>query len=407
MARMRESNKSLGAFQAAAATKVVQDEKNYVDSDSESESEVSEEDPDEDDASMNPALKSQPISESPSQKNSSGIDGSKTSAEFTSTQEEFSDNDHDAAGQQPKPRHLQDMEMVYIFSVQRSERRNQLQSEPVVIKQFLDRDDANSFAEDELRRTRWGPLTHVAKITQSYSDTSGLFNGEAALDSEDELFECVNVVAIAQYTGNLDGFDHRKVKPIFKPKAFFIFCSITKLVPIPEASSDSDNPETSESEEPVGNKNEGSDEKENEKSGDLLVDELNALFDEEAKIAFEEDDDDTQANHGQQTIPQSEAHSSHGCKIMLEEKSKPLDVYTDRELANKRASEIFLDKIKPVGGNITLLVQYENNDVKETREFLENYNSSGELFQASKQLSNDGEEINVWVEDFLLRGPLN
>jgi hypothetical protein len=93
--------------------------------------------------------------------------------------------------------------------------------------------------------------------------------------------------------------------------------------------------------------------------------------------------------------------------MTLTQTSKPLELYTDRELANKRASEIFLAEIRPVGGNITQLVAFQNDASKIVKERLESYNISGELFSASNEYGDDGEEVRVWVEDFQVTGPLN
>ena len=246
MARLRESNGSLGHFQEAAAAKIVDARLNHLGDDTDSESEVSEEDPDDDEADATPIYRSKPAS--PSDRRDRTFSITATEADGTAANGGSFGSDSKTT-QLIKPRHLQDQEMVYIFSVQRSEIRDQEKSLPITIKQFFDRDDANEFAEEELRRTRWGPSMSRPQITQSYSKETGLFNGNAAVDSEENMVECVDVVAQAQYIGDLDDFEHEKVKAIFKPKVYFVFKSITKKVQTPMDSYDDEARENEETEQ--------------------------------------------------------------------------------------------------------------------------------------------------------------
>lgn len=473
LARMRESNGSLAYFQQAAAAKIDDDGINHLRDDPDSESEVSEEDPDDDNLDTAPIKQSRPNALSDSRR--SHLHTPEPEPNGTAANSE-SFGFHSNATQLVKPRHLQDNEMVYIYSVQRSEIRNHEGSQPITIKQFLNRDEANEYAEEELRRTRWGPTMPRPRISQYYSKESGLFSGKATVDSEENIEECVDVVAQAQYIGDLDDFEHGKVKVVFKPKVYFIFKSVTKKVQIP---SDSDD-EASESEEAEQNmdtdpneeteqnmeidqneesepnvhtdQNEDTEQKlstdrnkeaepnmntgQSEGAGanmeicqsegaepNMEMDEqsedhkgrsptepgegtIDALFEDE-----EDEEDDTGNNlaaiaHQQLSLEPPPGHETKA-KMTLTQTSKPLELYTDRELANKRASEIFLAEIRPVGGDITQLVAFQNEASTIVRERLESYNISGELFSASNEYGDDGEEVRVWVEDFQVTGPLN
>ncbi|KFY43235.1 hypothetical protein V495_04077 [Pseudogymnoascus sp. VKM F-4514 (FW-929)] len=461
LARMRESNGSLAYFQQAAAAKIDDDGRNHLGDDPDSESEVSEEDPDDDDADTAPTKQSRPTELSDSQRSHLNIPEPEPNGTAANP---GSFGFHSNGTQLIKPRHLQDNEMVYIYSVQRSEIRNHERSQPIIIKQFLNRDEANEFAEEELRRTRWGPTMPRPRISQYYSKETGLFSGKATVDSEENIKECVDVVAQAQYIGDLDDFEHEKVKVVFKPKVYFIFKSVTKKVQIPTDSDD----EASESEEAEQNmdtdpneeaeknmeidQNEESEPKvdtdQNEDTEQKLstdrnkeaepnmntgqsegaepnmeMDEqsedrkgrsptepgegtIDALFEDE-----EDEEDDTGNNlaaiaHQQLSLEPPPGHEKKA-EMTLTQTSKPLELYTDRELANKRASEIFLAEIRPVGGDITQLVAFQNEASTIVRERLESYNISGELFSASNEYGDDGEEVRVWVEDFQVTGPLN
>jgi hypothetical protein len=388
MARMRESNDSLSSFQKAARTKIIDDGINRPGDDPDSESEVSEEDPDDDDAG---SVIHQP--QHASETLEIKAPGPATSAKRFNSE----------TIQPLKPRHLQDKQMVYIFSVQRSEIRKQEKSQPIVIKQFLDRDDANAFAEDELKRARWGPSLPRPQITQSYSKESGLFSGIATIDSEDNVFECVDVVALAQYTGNLDNFDDTKVKVMFKPKLYLILRSITTRVQIPPASHDA---ETSENEE-IDQKDDERSANGEENSRETGEESIDALFEEERVVDVSDNFDYSLTGDARRSSLSPTAPHRTTPDMMLKQTCKTLEVYTDRELANKRASEIFLEEIKPVGGDIDQLAEYENDAVRPIKEHLESHNNLGELFSASNENTNEGYELTVWVEDFELGGPLN
>ena len=107
-------------------------------------------------------------------------------------------------------------------------------------------------------------------------------------------------------------------------------------------------------------------------------------------------------------VHQLSLDSTESPEMTLTETSKPLEAYIDRELANKRASEIFLAEIRPVGGDISQLVEFQNGAEKTVREGLERYNKSGELFSAANDYANNnGDKVSVWVEDFEMKGPLN
>lgn len=455
MARLRESNSSLGHFQGAAAAKIV-DDRMLLGDDADSESEVSEEDPDDDESDT--PLRAQPKPAASSDRRDSPSGTKAAEADRIATFQ---------YGNKPtqviKPRYLQDKEMVYIFSVQRSENRDGENSLPITLKQFFDKEDANEFAEEELRRTRWGPSMFRPEITQRYSKT-GLFNGRASIDSEDNVVECVDVVAQAQYIGDLDDFDHEKVKPIFQPKAYLIFKSITKKVQTPMGSCDD---EASEDEEPEQNmeadkseeteqnmeiyqngeakqgtetyhngeaeqatedpngeaeqamevgQNEEAEQgtdtglNDNEKSDDhsreLGGDDIDALFEEEPEVELSESSgQNLAANVHQLSLDSTSREAKPEMKITLTYKA--LKFYTDRELANKQASEMFLAQIRPVGGDIAQLVAFQNDAEKPVRESVESHNKSGDLFSASNEYANSGEEIRIWVEDFETDGPLN
>lgn len=442
MARLRESNGSLGHFQEAAAAKIVDDRLNHLGDDTDSESEVSEEDPDDDEADATLIYQSKPAAPSDRRDRTSSITA--TEADGTAANGgSFGSNSKTT--QLIKPRHLQDKEMVYIFSVQRSEIRDQEKSLPIAIKQFFDRDDANEFAEEELRRTRWGPSMSRPQITQSYSKETGLFNGSAAIDSEENMVECVDVVAQAQYIGDLDDFEHEKVKVIFKPKVYFIFKSITKKVETPMESYDDEagenieaeqnmeidqngeaeqtmetdenseaeqtmqidqNEETEQNTDMDQNDNEKSNDRKSESSRESEADAIDALFEEEAEAELSDSSGHNLAANVHQLSLDYTAPPETKPEMTLTQTSQPLEVYTDRELANKRASEIFLAAIRPVGGDISQLVAFQNDAVKPVKESLENHNKSGELFLASNDYADNG-EIRVWVEDFEIKGPLN
>ncbi|KFZ25466.1 hypothetical protein V502_00070 [Pseudogymnoascus sp. VKM F-4520 (FW-2644)] len=430
MARLRESNGSLGHFQEAAAAKIVDDRLNHLGDDTDSEIEVSEEDPDDDEADATPIYRSKPAAPSDRRDRTSSITATEADGTAANGRSFGSDS---RTTQLIKPRHLQDKEMVYIFSVQRSEIRDQEKSLPITIKQFFDRDDANEFAEEELRRTRWGPSMSRPQITQSYSKETGLFNGSAAIDSEENMVECVDVVAQAQYIGDLDDFEHEKVKVIFKPKVYFIFKSTTKKVQTPMESYDDEAGENSEAEQTMetdengeaeqamqtdqnedAEQNKDMDQDDNEKSNDRKsessresdADAIDALFEEEAEVELSDScGHNLAANVHQLSLDSTEPPESKP-EMTLTQTSKPLEVYTDRELANKRASEIFLAAIRPVGGDISQLVAFQNDAVKPIRESLENHNKSGELFSASNDYEDNG-QVRVWVEDFEIKGPLN
>jgi len=404
MARMRESNKSTGRFQAAAATKVVWGEKDYMDSDPDTDSEESEEDPDYEEVGQNPQHEFQSSKASQIQKHqtySSEVAKIQASHESISTQDSSLGLNSEDMTYRSKPRHLQDKDMVYIFSVQRSDRRGELLSEPVTIKNFLDRNEANAFADDELRKTRWGPRKHATQISQTYSKTSGLLSGVATIDSEAEEYQHIDVVATAQYKGSLDDYDDRKIRPIFKPTLYIVYLSITKMAPIGD--------ESTEVEEAEGQAKAEDQSKELSANTSAQPDDedLSALFEEEFETTLAEGASSAQAGAGEQTMTRLEISAAETCKHMLKETCKPLATYTDRELANKRASEIFLAKVKPVGGDVSLLEEYENICVKQIREHLEEANRQKEMFKASNQLENEGEELSVWVDDFELEGPLN
>lgn len=431
MARLRESNCSLGHFQEAAAAKIVDDRLNHLGDDTDSESEVSEEDPDDDEADATPIYRSKPAAPSDRRDRTSSITA--TEADGTAANGGSFGSDSKTT-QLIKPRHLQDKEMVYIFSVQRSEIRDQEKSLPITIKQFFDRDDANEFAEEELRRTRWGPSMSRPQITQYYSKETGLFNGSAAVDSEENMVECVDVVAQAQYIGDLDDFEHEKVKVIFKPKVYFVFKSITKKVQTPMDSYDDEASENEEAEQNMEidpneeveqtmetdqneeakqntdmdqNDNEKSDDRKSESCKESDADAIDALFEEEAEVELSDNSGDNLAANTHQLSLDSTAPPESKPEMTLTQTSKPLEVYTDRELANKRASEIFLAEIRPVGGDISQLIAFQNDAVKPIRENLESHNKSGELFSASNDYASSGEEVRVWVEDFEMKGPLN
>ncbi|OBT72472.1 hypothetical protein VF21_08507 [Pseudogymnoascus sp. 05NY08] len=457
MARLRESNGYLGHFQEAAAAKIVDDRMHHLGDDADSESEVSEEDPDDDESDT--AIRARPKPAASADRRDSPSDTKATGADRMATFEY--DN---KPTQVIKPRYLQDKEMVYVFSVQRSEIRDEEKSLSITLKQFFDKDDANEFAEEELRRTRWGPSTFRPQITQWYSET-GLFNGRASIYSEDNVVECVDVVAQAQYIGDFDDFEHEKVKAIYKPKLYLIFKSITKKVQTPMGSCDDEAIESEEAEQsmdadeseeaeqnmeidqngeaeqvtetdhngeveqftetdPNGEaeqameacQNEGAEQgtdtgrNDNEKSDDhfreLGGDDIDALFEEEAEINLSESSGQNLADNVHQLSLDS---TSPGTKpeMRITLTYKALKLYTDRELANKQASEIFLAKIRPVGGDIAQLVAFQNDAEKPVRESVESDNKSGDLFSASNEYANSGEEIRIWVEDFETDGPLN
>lgn len=455
MARLRESNGSLGNFKKAANAKIVNDRMNYLGDDADSESDVSEEDPDDDEPENTPICQPKLAAHLYSRDRASDITA--TEADRTAANSESIGVDRKDM-KLVKPRHLQDKEMVYIFSVQRSEIRDQAKSLPITIKQFFDRDDANEFAEEELRRTRWGPSMPRPQITQSYSKEKGLFNGRAVIDSEDNMVECVDVVAQAQYIGDLDDFEHQKIKVKFRSKLYLIFKSITKKVQAPMGSCDDETSENSENEEAdqnevtkqnmeidqnrlvehtmgtdrIGeteqsmqkdkicdagqtmetdqNDNEASDDRKSESSREPGGEAIDALFEEEdgeAEVELSDSSGHTLAAHVHQMSLDSAVFCGKEPEMTLAQTSKPLEVYTDRELANKRASEIFLEQIRPVGGDISQLVAFQNDAVKPVRESLEEHNKSGELFLASNDYANNGEEVRVWVEDFEIKGPLN
>ncbi|OBT64695.1 hypothetical protein VE03_05867 [Pseudogymnoascus sp. 23342-1-I1] len=476
IARLRESNGSLGHFQEAASAKIVNDRLYHLGDDADSESEVSEEDPDDDELDTIPMR--QPKLTAPSNSRGHASDTTATEASTAAVNYEWFGFDNKAT-QLIKPRYLQDKEMVYIFSVQRSEIRAQEKSLPITIKQFFDKDEANDFAEEELRRTRWGPSMPRPQITQSYSKDTGLFTGRAAINPEDDVVECVDVVAQAQYIGDLDDFEHEKVRVIFTPKLYFIFKSITKKVQTSMASYDDEVSESEEAEQNMEtdqnevteenmdvdqdgfaertietdksfearqtpetdktmrtdqnceakqameadqnheakqntdsdqNDNEESDERKSKNFEESGGDAIDALFEEEAEEAEVElsgNSDQSLAANVHQLSLDSTAPPETKPEMTLTQTSKPLEVYTDRELANKRASEIFLAQIRPVGGDISQLVAFQNDAVKPVRESLENHNKSGELFFASNDYENNGEEVRVWVEDFEIKGPLN
>ncbi|KFY22216.1 hypothetical protein V493_06765 [Pseudogymnoascus sp. VKM F-4281 (FW-2241)] len=439
MARLRKSNGSLSQFQEAADAKIVDDKINYPWDDADSESEVSEEDPDDDESDTTPIDKPDLAAYPDSRGRASNITATAAVGRAVNSQSVAFDS---KATVPTKPRHLQDKEMVYIYSVQRSEIRDQETSLPITIKQFFDRDDANEFAEEELRRTRWGPSMPKPQISQYYSKETGLFNGRAAIDSEEDIIECVDVVAQAQYIGDLDDFEHEKVKVVFKPKVYFIFKSITKKVQTLMGSYDDEASEGEETEQNMEiDRNEEAehtveidqsdeaehtmetdqsgatkqithmDQDDNETPVDRKTespgDAIDALFEEEEEGEVEPSDNsghNLAANVHQLSLDSTAPPETK--EITLTQTSKPLEVYTDRELANKRASEIFLAAIRPVGGDISQLVAFQNDAVKPVRESLEDYNKSGELFLASNDYANNG-EVRVWVEDFEIKGPLN
>ncbi|KAL5351148.1 hypothetical protein ACLOAV_002999 [Pseudogymnoascus australis] len=452
MARLRESNGSLGNFKKAASARMVDGGINYLGDDADSESEVSEEDPDDDEPESTPVSQPKVAVHSYSRDRASDITATEPDRTAANS-ESFGVDRKDT--QLIKPRHLQDKEMVYIFSVQRSEIRDQEKSLPITIKQFFDRDDANEFAEEELRRTRWGPSMPRPQITQSYSEEKGLFNGRAVIDSEDNMVECVDVVAQAQYIGDLDDFEHEKIKVKFRSKLYLIFKSITKMVQAPIGSCDdeaSENEEADQNEvteqnteidrnrleehttetDTIGeteqsmqknkicdagqtmetdhNDNGAFDDRKSESTREPGGEAIDSLFegeDEEAEVELRDNSGHTLAAHVHQMSLDSAASCGTGPEMTLAQTSKPLEVYTDRELANKRASEIFLEQIRPVGGDISQLVAFQNDAVKPVRESLEEHNRSGELFLASNDYANNGEEVRVWVEDFEIKGPLN
>jgi hypothetical protein len=404
MARMRESNKSTGAFQAAAATKAVWGEQDYVDSDPDADSEESEEDPDYEEVGQSQQHNFQSSNTSQVQKHqtySSEVSKTQASHESISTQDSSLGLNSENVVHLSKPRHLQDKDMVYVFSVQRSDRRGNLRSEPVTIKNFLDRNEANAFADDELRKIRWGPRKHVTQISQTYSKTSGLLSGVATLDAENEEYQHIEVVATAQYMGSLDDYDDRKITPIFKPTLYIVYSSITKMAPI------GDEPTEPEEAEGQAKAEDKSEELPANASAQSDNEDLSALFEEEFEKTLAEGASNAQSGADEEAITTPDASAAEPCKHMLKETCKPLATYTDRELANKRASEIFLTKVKPVGGDVSLLEEYENTCVKQIREHLEEVNRQNEMFKASNQLENEGEELSVWVDDFELEGPLN
>ncbi|KFY07484.1 hypothetical protein V492_07099 [Pseudogymnoascus sp. VKM F-4246] len=409
MARLRDSNGSLGYFQDAAGAKAVDRGVHRLEGDTDTESDISEEDPDDDEPDI--ATIARPEIAEPLDRVDCADDISVTEADGT-----MAHTNRFGFGNKTthlvKPRHLQDKEMIYIFSVQRSEIRNEEQSLPISLKQFFDRNDANDFAEEELRRTRWGPSMARPQITQFYSQDMGLFSGRAVIDTKENVVECVDVVAQAQYIGDLDDFDHARVKVIFKPKTYFIFKSTTRRVQRSTMSYDETTSETEpnaeinrngemeqameidqnieeaqtleegQSEGAVDqNTNGKTDDRKSESSDESGGDAIDALFEEEA--GFEDSDDpghDLGAN-------------AHQLSLDTEMTCTPLEAYTDRELANKRASEIFLAAIRPVGGDISRLIAFQNDAEKPVRESLESYNKSGELFFGSNDNENSGEEF--------------
>lgn len=467
MARLRESNGSLSHFQQAAAAKIVDDRMHHLRDDGDSESEVSEEDPDDDESDT--ILIRQPKLTEPSNHWDRASDIKATGADRMATFEY--DN---KPTQVIKPRHLQDKEMVNIFSVQRSEIKDEEKSLAITIKQFFDRDDANEFAEEEIRRTRWGPAMFRPQITQWYSKETGLFHGRAYIDSEENIVECVDVAVQAQYIGDLE-FAHEKVKPKLEPKLYIIFKSITKRVRTTMGSDDDDeasengaseqNIESDESEEAeqsmeidqngepeqpmeadqtgeaeqpmeadqaraaeqvMGTNQNGEEEQNketehdtdnnqnaNEKSDDHKSgssrepggDGIDALFEEEAEVEPSDNSGHILAADVHQLSLDSKCSEAKP-EMMLTQTCKPVGAYAERELANKRASEIFLAEIRPVGGDISQLVAFQNDAVKPVRESLESHNRSGELFSASNDYANSG-EIRIWVEDFEIMGPSN
>ncbi|KFZ06923.1 hypothetical protein V501_06957 [Pseudogymnoascus sp. VKM F-4519 (FW-2642)] len=477
MAQLRESNGSLGHFQKAAAAKIVDDRMQHLGDDSESE--VSEEDPDYDEPDT--TLLNQAKLAAPSGRLDRVFNIKATEADRMAANARIFEHDNRPT-QAIKPRHLQDKEMVYFFLVQRSEIRDEEKSLPITIKQFFDSDDANEFAEEELRRTRWGPPMLRPQKTQWYSKETGLFSGRAFIDSKDNMVECVDVVAHAQYIGDLDDFEHEKVRGIFKPKLYVVLKLITKKVQTPLGTDEDDaseneaveqNMETDENEEAEQNlgmdqngestqpmeaerigeteqameadqarvaeqateiyqngeakqatetdqsgeakqtmetdqngdeeqgmdtdqkDNEESNDHQSEKSGESGGDEIDALFEEEAEVELSDNSGHILAADVHQLSLDSESLETKP-EMILTQTFKMVDVYTDRELANKRASEIFLAEIRPVGGDISQLVEFQNEAEKPVRESLESHNISGELFSASNNYANSGEEIRVW-----------
>lgn len=453
MAKLRESNGSLGSFKEAATAKIV-DGRIDLGYGTDSESVVSEEDPDEDE----PGTTQRGRRKVSTTSNIKDLASNITSTEADGIMANVDNFGIDGTAKQVvKPRHLQDKEMAYIFSVERSEIRSQVKSLPITIKQFFDRDDANDFAEEELRRRRWGPSVPRPQIIQSYSGETGLFSGRAITDYEDNIVECVDVVAQAQYIGDLDNFEREKIKAIFKPKAYFIFKSITKKVQTPMDSYGGDSSEIEEAEQNMEmggnneeeqlmetdqnsiaeqsmetgqneeaeqntevnwgdepkkmdidqNNNGKSDDHKNESSRESVGDAIDALFEEESKVELSDNSDHNLEADNHQSSLGSTASSETKPEMILTQTTTPLELYIDRELANKRASEIFLAQIRPVGGDISQLAAFQRDAVEPIRECVESHNKSRELFSASNDYGNNGEEVRVWVEDFEMIGPLN
>lgn len=441
MAKLRESNGSLGSFKEAATAKIFNGriDPGYG---TDSESDVSEEDPDEDEPGTTTRGRPKVFTPSNIQDLASNILSTEADGIVANVDNSGIDS---TTRQVVKPRHLQDKEMAYVFSVQRSEIRSQEKSLPITIKQFFDRDDANDFAEEELRKRRWGPSVPRPQITQSYSKDTGLFSGRAVIDYEDNMVECVDVVAQAQYIGDLDNFERERIKAIFKPKAYFIFKSITKKVQAPLDPFNDDSSEIEEteqnmemgrnneeeqcmetdqnsiaeqsmevdrSEEPKNmdidqNDNEKSDDHKYESSRESVGDAIDALFEEESEVELSDNSEHNLKADVHQLSLASAASSETKPEMILTQTTTPLESYTDRELANKRASEIFLAEIRPVGGDISQLAAFQRDAVEPIRECVESHNKSGELFSASNDYGNNGGEIRVWVEDFKMMGPLN
>ncbi len=111
-------------------------------------------------------------------------------------------------------------EMIHTYKVRRCIERGDEVTESIVLKAFLNLQEANLFAQDAYSRLMWGNIRHVAK--DETFDENGLYLGIAIIDKNEDYSERVWVTREIIYMGEIANFQRRELKTLVPQRVFSV-----------------------------------------------------------------------------------------------------------------------------------------------------------------------------------------
>jgi hypothetical protein len=335
------------------------------------------------------------------------------------------------------PKGIPESDYIKIYSVERRERINYEWSEAIVLENFLSKDDANHFAENELRKVRWGPVEDMPRLCASFTD-EGFFYGIADIEGGDRKEEVIVEPRWVYKVQLLKRYEKRELKSLkssipsnIPAKTFIVMQSVEKTIQLLAGHVQSTEPIENPAKETVrqdsvdtfadeiahpGEENPTAD------FDDALEAELEAQFaaDAEMEISLVQEtcgqllgsDEDgmigrqvSAAPEGPSVAVTQKSPSEPTYTTATRTETTVISAWTHCALANKSAAKYFLELVKPRGRNIDAILEHKNEIIPQINEFMDRLDGTDDTFDACADM--EGDLYRIWVEEKALNGPLN